>query len=215
MSERKGGEHTSERVNLKISGEHNNLLITQAKRHKLSKKKIVEKLIEENEDHGIVEAGWEQKINENLSEADLIRSLEQEGKCAAFKQVNGIYHCIWARINKPPMSKKLSLDYDEALKVCLGCEKTREILEGIAKSAREITNLREKVKVGIVLDIPSCIHGGQVSDDLKKIYCKNAKMQAQYRSVHNFCKTLNKGANCPGLRWTRVNAKGKFAELEK
>jgi len=215
MDERKGGAHKKKRGIVTLSEKHDNLLITQAERHKLNKKKIVEILIEENEEHGIVIEGWERKLNKNLSEADLIRGLEEEGRCPAFKHVNDIYHCIWARINKPPMSKKLSPDLDQALKVCLGCELTREILEGIAKSAREITNLRERVKAGVVIDIPSCIYGGQVSDDLKKLYCKNPKMTAQYRSVHNFCKTLKRGANCDGLRWSRVEAKGKFAEPEK
>ena len=108
-----------------------------------------------------------------------------------------------------PSQKKLGDGKSGDMKeVCGACVRIKGIIE-------ERDLLREQVKAGIVVDIPSCIHGGQLSDDGKKLYCKNAKMPAQYRSVKNWCKVRKKGANCDGLRWTRVEAKGKFAEPEK
>ena len=108
-----------------------------------------------------------------------------------------------------PSQKKLGDGKAGDMKeVCGACVRVRGIIE-------ERDLLREQVKAGIVVDIPSCIHGGQVSDDGKKLYCKNGKMSAQFWSVHNWCKVLKKGANCDGLRWTRVEAKGKFADPEK
>lgn len=63
MSERKGGPHKEKRIAIYVSEEHNNLLIAQSQRHKISKKQVAEKLIEANEKHGIVKEGWERQLN--------------------------------------------------------------------------------------------------------------------------------------------------------
>jgi len=70
------------------------------------------------------------------------------------------------------------------------------------------------VKKGTIVKIPSCIHGGRLSDDSKKIYCKNPKMSAQFRDVNNWCKGLRNGANCKGLRWATMTVKGKLTEKD-
>lgn len=209
MSEKpKGGTHTTKRGEVKFSVKHNNLLITQAERHGLTKKKIIEILIMENEEHGIVEEGWERKVNKKKGEADISPHISRlkPDDCPALADTwkDGFVCCL-----KAPSQKKLGDgNSGDKKQVCGACIRIKGIIE-------ERDLLREQVKAGIVVDIPSCIHGGQVSDDGKKLYCKNSNMEARYRSVKNWCKVLKKGANCDGLRWTRVEAKGKFAEPEK
>jgi len=152
--------------------------------------------------------GWEKRIAESLEEieepAREKRIISED--CPALAEINKVgFVCC----RNAPTQKKLGDGESKDMKaVCGACVRVRGIIE-------ERDLLREQVKAWIVVDIPSCIHGGRLSDDGKKLYCKNSKMTAQFRSVHKWCKLLKKGANCDGLRWTRVEAKGKFAEPEK
>ena len=152
--------------------------------------------------------GWEKRIAQSLDEiekpARVKRIKSEDCPALADTDKDGFVCC-----RNAPTQKKLGDGKSGDMKeVCGACVRIKGIIE-------ERDLLREQVKAGIVVDIPSCIHGGRLSDDGKKLYCKNAKMQAQFRSVHKWCKVLKKGANCDGLRWTRVEAKGKFAKPEK
>ena len=107
----------------------------------------------------------------------------------------------------------LSDDLDEAMDLCSGCKARIEL----KKKAKQIDAL---IKNGIIIDLPSCIHGGQTQGDGKmmKIYCKNTKLSGSfgsYKSVNKFCKVMKNGANCDSLRWTRHSIKGKLPEPKK
>jgi hypothetical protein len=70
------------------------------------------------------------------------------------------------------------------------------------------------VNRGTIVKIPSCIHGGRLSDDGKKLYCNHPKRSAQFRDVNNWCKGLRNGANCKSLRWVTLEVKGKITEKD-
>ena len=158
--------------------------------------------------YNLQDEGWEERIKKSLEEIEKParekRIKSEDCPALADTDKDGFVCC-----RNAPSQKKLGDGKSGDMKeVCGACVRIKGIIE-------ERDLLREQVKAGIVVDIPSCMHGGRLSDDGKKLYCKNSKMIAQFRSVHKWCKTLKKGANCDGLRWTRVEAQGKFAEPEK
>ena len=158
--------------------------------------------------YNLQDGGWEERIKKSLEEIEKparVKRIKSED-CPALAEINKVgFVCC----RNAPTQKKLGDGESEDMKaVCGACVRVKGLIE-------ERDLLREQVKAGIVVDIPSCIHGGRLSEDSKKLYCQNAKMIAQYRSVKNWCKVMKKGANCDGLRWTRVEAKGKFADPEK
>ncbi len=113
------------------------------------------------------------------------------------------------------MKKIIGDTEDLANSVCSACNRTASIIEGIEDYERQIKELKAKVSQGTIVKVPSCIHGGQLSDDGKKMYCKDPKVSNVYRDVHNWCKVMRNGANCKSLRWTTITAKGQFADPEK
>ena len=132
------------------------------------------------------------------------RILDSDCPALAWTEKDGFVCC-----RNAPTQKKLGdgLETDMS-SVCSACERIKGVIE-------ERDKLREQVKHGTIVDLPSCIHGGKVSEDGKSIYCKNPKLSAKYRDVNKFCKVLRNGANCSSLRWTRVTVKGKFADPKK
>lgn len=215
--ERKGGAHKSKRIIVRISESHGDALAKQAQRYKkpeLSKKDIVEYLIELNERYDLVKVGWEKRINEALAQ---VKNLElediPEDACPALQRVNGILFCIWARKNAPPQVRKLSPDLNEALKACLGCARTREILDGIGNLEETIRTMKERAKRGIVVKVPRCIHEppGVLSEDGLSFWCR---MGAQNITVDK-CNKLRNGQPCRYLKWMSVPVKGELTDPEK
>ena len=92
-------------------------------------------------------------------------------------------------------------------KYCDACK----FRDGIIDRNKELI---KKVKRGFVVKIPSCIYGGRLSDDGKKLYCNHPKRSAQFRDVNNWCKGLRNGANCKGLRWSMITVKGMLMEKD-
>lgn len=124
--------------------------------------------------------------------------------CPALTFTDDQWECTWGRIGQTPDTKKLGKS-DEAMKNrCRACKKTLDMKD-------RLLTLEEKVARGF-LDIPSCIYGGQLSDDGEKIYCKNPHMTSQHRDVKKWCKVVRNGANCEALRWSRVKIKGKLPD---
>lgn len=217
MSERKGGAHKSKRVRVYLSEAHGDALGKQAQRYKkpeMSKKDIVEFLIELNEKYDLVKVGWEKRINEALDHVDRLELSDiPEDACPALQRVNDIIFCIWAQKNAPPKVKKLSPDLNEALKACQGCARTREILDGIATYEETIRNLKAEAKRGIVVQVPRCVYDppGVLDPDGLSFWCR---LSGQKRTVKK-CKTLRNGQPCRFLEWMRVPVKGELAEPEK
>lgn len=123
----------------------------------------------------------------------------------------GWFKCIWARDGKPPQVLNLSEDADGARDLCAKCTKHRLQLEGIIGYEEQIKVLKATVKKGAIVDVPSCVRGGRLSDDGKSLYCQQT---AKYSKVER-CKTLRNGANCKELRWSRIEMKGKLPEKTK
>lgn len=158
--------------------------------------------------YNLQDVGWEERIQKSLEEiekpARAKRIKSEDCPALADTDKDGFVCC-----RNAPTQKKIGDGKSEDMKeVCGACVRVKGIIE-------ERDLLREQVKAGIVVDIPSCIHGGRLSDDGKKLYCKNSKMTAQFRSVHKWCKVSKRGANCDGLRWSRVEAQGKFGEHKR
>jgi len=114
------------------------------------------------------------------------------------------FYCL----KRSPKEDKLGSGTIEAQKkYCDACQ----FRDGIIDYNKELI---KKVERGTIVKIPSCIYGSQLSDDGKKLYCKNPKMSAQFRDVNNWCKNLRNGANCKGLRWATMTVKGKLTEKD-
>lgn len=130
--------------------------------------------------------------------------LDSDCPALAWTKKDGFVCC-----RNAPTQKKLGDGLESDMSsVCSACERIKGVIE-------ERDKLREQVKHGMIVDLPSCIHGGKVTEDGKKIYCQNPELSAQYRDVNKFCKVLRNGANCSSLRWTRIEVKGKFADPKK
>jgi len=117
------------------------------------------------------------------------------------------YECVWGREGRTPDIKKLGKDLTKIKYRCQSCTKTLEL-------KKENRDLREQITKGMIMKIPSCILGGKISEDGKKLYCN---MVYEYRDAHKVCKTLKNlknGANCKNLRWTTITVKGKLPEKD-
>jgi hypothetical protein len=125
--------------------------------------------------------------------------------------VTGWFRCVCARPGKPPQILDLSQDPNGAKDLCAKCTKHMEELEGIVSYEEQIKVLRASVKKGVIVDVPSCVRGGRLSDDGKKLYCQRS---GDFFKVER-CKTLQNGANCKELRWTRIEMKGQLPEEKK
>ena len=221
-SKRKGQPHIEKRISLKIGEDSNDKLIGLAQSSKLTKRFIMEFFIDLGHKYGFLKDGWEGRLRDALNLVDENRSQERarnkfaalDDACPALNhdEDKKDFVCVWARLNKPPIVKRLGKDYDEAEIICVACGRTREILEGIAGYEDEIKTLRAEVGRGVVVRIPSCMEGGRISDDGKKLYCART---TTFVSVQNHCKVLRRGANCKSLRWTTLSVKGEFAEPER
>ena len=111
----------------------------------------------------------------------------------------------WYCLKRAPALTLLGSGIAEAAgKICKGCQ----IRDGALNDSKL---LKERVKQGIILDIPSCSQGGKVSEDLKQLYCKHPRMSQEWRDVHKWCKLIRNGANCESLRWTKVPVKEKIS----
>ena len=202
------GSKRSRKKTTNLEDEAHALLSAKAEATGLSKQELASKYISIGVSYNLQDQDWEERIKKNIEETERparAKRIKSED-CPALAETDkdGFVCC-----RNAPSQKKLGDGKSGDMKeVCGACVRIKGIIE-------ERDLLREQVKAGIVVDIPSCIQGGRLSDDGKRLYCKNPKLTAQYRSVKNWCKVMKKGANCDGLRWTRVDAKGKFADPEK
>jgi len=215
---RVGGPHKKARKTVKISETHNEKLIAMAQSAKqptMTKRDFLEYLIDLCDEFHFEKPGWRERFNEGLDKIDAVREKNRfdvlDDSCPAFQLVDEFFMCIWAKKDSPPKSKKLSKDLTEALKVCQGCVRTREILEGIEGYEETIRSLKAKAKSGIVVSIPRCDFPSELSDDGLSFWCSR---QQKYMTVEK-CKTLRKGQPCRNLKWIKVPVKGELAEPEK
>lgn len=219
MSERKGGAHKVPRKTIKIGEPHDDRLIALAQAAKnppMTKRALMEYLIDLCDEYHFENPGWRDRFNQGLDNIELDIKESLSGLCPAFQKVNEIYQCIWARKNKPPVSKKLSGDMTQAQKVCDGCERTREILDGIEGYEETIRTLKKRAKKGIVVEIPRCDFPSELSEDGLSFWCRR---QSKRMTVEQ-CKKLRKGRplgdrECVDLKWLSVPVKGELAEPEK
>ena len=202
------GSKRSRKKTTNLEDEAHALLSAKSEATGISLQELASQYISLGVLYNLQDEGWEDRIKKSLEEIEKparVKRIKSEDCLALAETEKDGFVCC----RNAPSQKKLGDGKSGDMKeVCGACVRVKGIIE-------ERDLLREQVKAGIVVDIPSCIHGGQVSDDGKKLYCKNPNMPAQYRSVNNWCKVMKKGANCDGLRWTRVEAQGKFAERKK
>lgn len=190
-------------------------LTALAQSSKLKNTFIVKHLVGLAVEYGLLKPGWIKRFNEGLEKAD--RDIDREDipddACPALQRINDIIWCIWAQKNAPPKTKKLSPELREALKACVGCARTREILDGIASYEETIRNLKAEAKRGIVVQVPRCVHDppGVLESDGLSFWCR---MSGQKRTVKK-CKTLRNGQPCRYLEWMKVPVKGELAEPER
>lgn len=161
-------------------------------------------------EYDIYDPNWAEKFQRERERVNAFAMLDEA--CPALQFVDDTFLCIWSQPGRPPQTKKLSKTLEGARQFCLGCTKTREIREGIADYETQIRTMKERAKQGVILKVPSCIEGGSVSEDLKKLYCRRT---TRWMKVSK-CKTLKNGmANCDALRWATVTVKGELPDAKK
>lgn len=141
----------------------------------------------------------------NMENPQAILEPDDPSHCEALTYIDDHWECTWGRTGKTPDTKKIGISDEARDERCSACKKTLDLKD-------RLLTLEEKVAKGFVADIPSCIHGGQISDDGKKIYCKHPKMIPQYRDVKKWCRVVRNRANCEALRWSKVHIKGKLPD---
>jgi len=207
--------------NVGLDDDSQEKLVTLTQSSKWNKKTLVKYLINLCMEFRFDKDGWKVRLNEALEKVnvDNFKFLSDCPAVAVGKDSKGkfIYRCVWSKKaqGRPPDIKVLGDTESLANSACTGCNRTESILKGIDDYVKQIAELRKEVSQGAIVKVPSCIHGGQLSDDGKKLYCKDKDLSAQYRDVHKHCKVLRNGANCKSLRWTTIHAKGKFADPKK
>lgn len=159
----------------------------------------IKKLMNEN---GLNQTEAMRKIVDNFFDTEN-RFEILDDSCPALCYIDDHYECRWGRMGRTPDTKKIGKTIEAIKEGCSACKKTLDMKD-------ELLTLQDKVARGFVADIPSCIHGGQISDDGEKIYCKNPHMSAELRDVKKWCKVVRNGANCEALRWSKVRIKGKL-----
>ena len=205
MSQRK------KRFNIMLEKDTHEKLTALAKSSKIKMKMIVGLLVDLCVKYQFLKPGWKSRLNEALNKVDQDRLFDLDENCPAFQIVDEFYICIWAQKNSPPKVRKLSKDQNEALKACLGCTRTREILDGIANYEETIRNLKARAKQGIVVSIPRCDYPSELSEDGLSFWCRR---QAKRMTVDQ-CKKLRKGTSCMNLKWLNVPVKGELPDPER
>lgn len=215
--------HTKNRKEIKLSPEDHAKYLKESQRlHKedVTMGEMAGYFIDLHLEYDFYNPEWKSKITEAMAQVDANKYsfLSDCPAVAVGKDSKGkfVYQCVWqTKRNSPPLRKILGDTEELANAVCRACNKTASINEGVDDYVRQIEKLKEQVQHGGVVKVPSCIHGGRLSDDGKKLYCKDPKMSAQNQVVDTWCKTLRDGANCKSLRWTTIHMKGKLLDSEK
>ena len=218
MSERKGGPHKIPRKNVKIGENEHAKLLKYAQSKKLKMGIILTSFIDKGVEFDIYDPKWIDKLQRYTERVNAFASLDDACPALAYGEDEkgvGVYSCVWFKEGAPPSIKILGKTEELQAKRCAACGRTEEIKKGITEYEAQIKTLKSRVAQGVIVKVPSCIHGGALSSDGKSLYCKNPKLSAQNRSVENWCKVLRNGANCQSLRWATLDLKGHFAELDK
>jgi hypothetical protein len=178
----------------------------------MNKKSLAEFLIQIGSTYGLHLPRWEERLNRAL---DLVDEHEERNKfealdtaCPALTFNKEGYFCVWARFLKPPQSKKLGGTVELATALCVACDKTRKMLDGIADYEDQIKALKSEVGRGVVVEVPVCEIKSKLNDDGTEFFCERQRKNMKVTG----CKTLRKGAPCKDLRWIALNAKGKFGD---
>ena len=211
--------HKRGRKSIKVDEETHAMYVKIAQSSKLDMGMLARYFAELCLKYNFIDPEWKSKITEAMAQVEMNRFqfLHDCGAVATAKDSKDkfIYRCVWNQNNRPPQIKQLGDTEEMASAACSACNKTRSIIEGIDEYEKQIERLAAQVKSGVVVKVPSCIHGGRISDDGKTLYCKNPKFEARNRSVENWCKVMIKGANCHSLRWATLVVKGRFVDPER
>lgn len=156
--------------------------------------------LSESEHEGNLSKAMNYLINKALNRFDILGD-----GCPARTYIDDHYECTWGRKGKTPDTKKIGISDQAMNNRCSACKKTLDMKE-------KIYTMEQRLAKGVIVDIPNCIHGGKLSNDGKKLYCKNPHMLSQNRDVEKWCKVVRNGANCESLRWTRIAVKGKLPD---
>jgi len=166
----------------------------------------------------MLDPDWEARVkalDEVHTNANRYEGLDDPNICEQMTFANKYFVCVQGEYGKLIKTNKLSKDFSESLNLCSKCQISRTQKRELKNALNELKTTKEKYANGINARIPSCVRGGQLSTDGKKIMCKDPKKSPQYRDVNKFCKIIKGGANCEYLRWTTIMIQGKQFELDE
>ena len=183
-------------ANIKISGEHKELIEKLAKSSKIDQKTIAEYLIDLAVKYDLMDSGWEDR----LKEADKKRTdftLLDKADCPALRYMDDAWKCVWGRDGKTPEIKKLAPELEGALEGCEGCKITLRIKMKEESYQEQIRVLEHKLQTKRTekYKVPVCQQGATLSID-----CLNftgcPKNQGKAVSIKEYCQKLNQGNGC-------------------
>ncbi len=120
--------------------------------------------------------------------------------CPGRQFVDDKYMCIWARENKPPLSKTIAKTDQGAKNYCVGCKKTMEIVAGFVERDQRIAELEAglQAKAQEVFKVPKCNAGAMLNHDKEDnlIFTGCKKHPSGPVSVDKFCRVYQGGLPC-------------------
>ncbi|MBA7491418.1 hypothetical protein ES702_01963 [subsurface metagenome] len=233
--DRKGGKHKTPTKKVKISVPHDDKLIALAqgaKKPPMTKKGLMEYLIDLCGEFHFEKTGWRERFNEGLDkiDQDIKRKKAKIGHRYSFlddipcplrdylgedeapKKMGEGWYCL----KKAPTIKKLGSGIAEAAgKICQGCQ----IRDGALEDSRI---LKEQKTLGRVVPFPRCKRGAELKDDMTEFFCpeigrwrpiKERKKKTDPQPCH--ARGSPPYQRCPEIEWTQIVIKGELPDPEK
>lgn len=184
----------NKQFSVSVTGEHKEKLVKLAQSSKIDQKQIACYLIDLAEKYDLLKPGWEKRLQDVADQRARYDGLDTA--CPALGYAEKYYQCIWGQDGKPPKSKKLAREIDEAFEVCEKCKITLEIKmenESYQAKIRDLELLLQS-KADETFKVPVCQFGAILQDDGQSF--KGCRRSSVDVSISSYCKVRKDGKPC-------------------
>jgi len=166
-----------------------------SKRYKLSMSEITGYLYELCDNHDLLKGDWKARLDDLDDRRETYKGLDDA--CPALTFAKQHYLCVWGQDGKPPAIRQLARELDEALDVCVSCDKTLKIKmqnESYQAQVQALENqLREQSSKKF--KVPNCKHGSILNEDATQ-FENCPRNYGKSVLIAGYCKKLNEGQGC-------------------
>jgi len=178
-----------------LKKEDKELIEKLSKRHKKPMSFIAGYLFEMCDKYDMMRVGWEARMEKADQERERYTGLNDA--CPALTFAKQHFLCVWGQDGKPPSIRQLARELDEALDVCISCDKTLKIkmqnesyqaqVQALEYQLREQSSKKFKV--------PNCKHGSTLNKDATQ-FENCPRNYGKSVLIAGYCKKLNNGQGC-------------------